>query len=246
MNLLDQMNPQTEFSNTTHHGVFDEDPSQTLVLLVDLKTSGRETYRYLHSQLSEMRERGYLSYWDGERFHSRAITIVGTGNTPFDSIIASTSYRDIFFDAPLEKFWEEPEPQPSPDAQVAGPAHVATQRRSLVVNGESADLSSAATTHLEPYDTSNSYYASTSFTASIGFVWRGRLSAHQLHLLRGQIQGAKRRGLRARYWDTPSWPRSLRNHVWHVLMREGADVLNVDDLKGAAVENWRAKAHQSW
>lgn len=51
--------------------------------------------------------------------------------------------------------------------------------------------------------------------------------------MRRQIQAAHGKGLKARYWDTPAWPKSLRNHIWDVLWREGADALNVDDLKGA-------------
>ena len=31
--------------------------------------------------------------------------MVGTGNTPFDLLISNTTYRDIFFDAPLDQLW---------------------------------------------------------------------------------------------------------------------------------------------
>jgi hypothetical protein len=30
----------------------------------------------------------------------------------------------------------------------------------------------------------------------------------------------------------------LRNHVWDVLVREGVDVLNVDDLRGVSKQVW--------
>jgi hypothetical protein len=33
----------------------------------------------------------------------------------------------------------------------------------------------------------------------------------------------------------------LRNHVWHILIREGVDILNVDDLRGATRRDWRRK-----
>ncbi|KXL45258.1 MAG: hypothetical protein FE78DRAFT_148574, partial [Acidomyces sp. 'richmondensis'] len=88
--------------------------------------------------------------------------------------------------------------------------------------------------------------SNTSFFLSVGYVWRGHLSPRQMDIIRGQIRGAKRRGLKVRYWDTPSWPISLRNHVWHVLVKEGADVLNVDDLAGAALEDWTVPVHNGW
>jgi hypothetical protein len=59
-----------------------------------------------------------------------------------------------------------------------------------------------------------------------------------MKIIRGQVRGAHRRGLKARYWNLPSWPLGLRNHVWDVLVREGVDVLNVDDLRGVSRIAW--------
>ena len=56
--------------------------------------------------------------------------------------------------------------------------------------------------------------------------------------IRGQITGARSRGLRARYWDTPAGPVGKRDHVWDILMREGDGSLNVDDLEAARQRNW--------
>ncbi|KAL8689835.1 MAG: hypothetical protein Q9218_004580 [Villophora microphyllina] len=83
------------------------------------------------------------------------------------------------------------------------------------------------------YSPSNSVYASSSFASTIGLTWLGQLSPSQIYKIRGQIKGAHDRGLKVRYWATPSWPKSLRNHVWDILLKEGVDVLKVDDLKGA-------------
>jgi hypothetical protein len=230
--LLDHINLQNDSSdvvvpnsgNASKHGVFDADPSQTLVLLVDLKTDGDETFRAVSRQLEPLREKNYLSYWDGEKTHNRAVTVVGTGNTPFEMVIENVQYRDIFMDAPLDQLWEAPQ-------KSSGPRNEVTDRM---------DVGAFA------YDTSNSYYASVSFLWSVGVAWRGRLSSHQLEIIRGQIQGAHRQGLKARYWDTPFWPVEQRNHIWRVLMEEGADILNVDDLRAAAVENWKAKVYHWW
>ncbi|KXT07072.1 hypothetical protein AC578_2399 [Pseudocercospora eumusae] len=235
VHLLDQMNPNSTFSpNTTGHGVFDEDPNQSLTLLVDFKTNGRDTYPYVHKQLEALREKDYLTYHDGNKLQKRAVTVVGTGNTPFDNILSSTTRRDIFFDAPLDKMWEAAESSEPPPP----PPTITFSRR-----GQQGNVGTDLVTSFDDFNATNSYYASVSFTKTLGFVWRGRLSARQMEIIRGQIRGAKRRGLKARYWDTPGWPINLRNHIWNVLMKEGADMLNVDDLKGAAVQNWIARTH---
>ncbi|KAK3708562.1 Altered inheritance of mitochondria protein 6 [Vermiconidia calcicola] len=222
--LLDRMNPRTEFNNSTDHGVFDEDPAQTFVLLVDFKTAGHELFPRVLQQLEPLRRKNYLSYWDGNKLVSRAVTVVGTGNTPFDLVLEYQDGRDIFFDAPIDEMWESGEAEGEQDDRVS--------KRGQGKTGTGLTHSPNA------FNVSNSYYASVSFKKSIGYLWRGRLSSEQLHLLRGQIRGAKRRGLQSRYWDTPSWPTSLRNHVWQVLLAEGADVLNVDDLRAAASLDW--------
>ncbi|RDW75533.1 hypothetical protein BP6252_06675 [Coleophoma cylindrospora] len=83
-------------------GVFDKSPNTTLVLLVDFKTDGKETFPYLMKQLEPLRQAGWLSYYDSTSLClvARPITVVGTGNTPF-SFIATNQTTDIFFDAPL-------------------------------------------------------------------------------------------------------------------------------------------------
>lgn len=101
--ILTRQNPTTEFYQGTNNGVFDTDPEQTLVLLVDIKTDGSETWPWVMKQLTPLRERGWLSYWADGQFHRGPITVVGTGNAPFDQIVRNSTYRDAFFDAPLDK-----------------------------------------------------------------------------------------------------------------------------------------------
>jgi hypothetical protein len=208
--ILNRTNPRTEFFNGTdsRHGVFDVDRGQSLTLLVDVKTDGATTWPHVVAQLEPLRERGWLSYvQDGVR-HDGPITVVGTGNTPFDRIIANSTYRDVFFDAPLHEMWEDPDK-----------------------DDDSIDSESLK------YNSTNSHYASVSFGRAIGSVLMD-FSEAQLRTLRGQLKGAHRRGLKARYWDLPAWPISLRNTVWHILMTEGMDMLNVDDLRSAARKEW--------
>ncbi|KAI1491203.1 hypothetical protein F5X96DRAFT_487480 [Biscogniauxia mediterranea] len=209
--LLERSNPQTEFYNDNRRGVFDADPDQTVALLVDLKTDGAQTWPEVLKQLEPLRSRNWLSYVEDGVVHKRQVTVIGTGNTPFDLLVQNTTYRDAFFDAPLSEMWEDPD---APD---------------------STPLSISNTTF--KYNPTNSFYASTSLKDAVGLIFAG-LSEAQLRIVRGQIKGAHRRGLKVRYWDTPSWPIGLRDKIWHTLMEEGADILNVDDLKSASQKKW--------
>jgi hypothetical protein len=102
--ILDRQNPSNEFGTAKSSGVFDEDAQQTLVLLVDIKTDPKETFRYVQSQIGALRDKGYLTYFNGKNVIKGPVTVVGTGNTPFELVVANNTYRDIFFDAPLQEF----------------------------------------------------------------------------------------------------------------------------------------------
>ncbi len=163
-----------------------------------------------------------------------AITVVGTGNTPFDLIIENHTYRDVFFDAPLDEMYEPAPSNPDNNAAAAPPSHKTTRGR-----GKSGTGAFDA----DSFNYTNSYYASVSMFADIGLPWTGGLTSGSLETIRGQIRGAKRRGLKARYWETPAWPTSLRNHIWKVLIDEGAEMLNVDDLQAVASLDWEHVGH---
>ncbi|KAF2873574.1 hypothetical protein BDV95DRAFT_627462 [Massariosphaeria phaeospora] len=235
--MLDGRNGENQFSTASDvkNGVFDTAPEQTLVLLVDFKNSGPEIYPVVADQLSALREKGYLSYWDGKSTTIGPVTVVATGNAPFDLITANMTYRDMFFDAPLDRLYEDAAATPS-----ASPSHSSSTTSS---SSSSSGQGTVGTSATSTFDASNSFYASVSFKTSIGLLWSAKLSASQLQLIRGQIQGAKRRGLKARYWDTPSWPVGVRNHVWEVLVREGVDYVNGDDLRGMAGVDWGVRRH---
>ncbi|KAH7377471.1 PLC-like phosphodiesterase [Cadophora sp. MPI-SDFR-AT-0126] len=249
--ILEHQNPHTEFYNGTNNGVFDVDPEQTLTLLIDVKTGGKETWPWVLKQLEPLRERGWLTSVEGETVHRRAVTVVGTGNTRFDVLTANETYRDVFFDAPLDTMWEpthstlslpgagnSPLSPPSPDIDIITPSEDIPSPSSSSSHSKDLGQGLSGTTPTSSFTNLNSYYASVSLRKSIGTIWRGRLSPKQLDIIRGQIRGAHRRGLKARYWDLPAWPLGLRDYVWEVLVKEGVDVLNVDDLRGVAGWRW--------
>lgn len=83
------------------------------------------------------------------------------------------------------------------------------------------------------YNTTNSYYASVSFKHSIGYFRSSGMGREQLLKVRKQIQKAHDLGLKTRYWETPTYPLEVRNKLWEVLLEEGIDLLNADDLDAA-------------
>lgn len=219
LDILAKQNPTTKFHphrDSPPNGVFDTDHAQTLILLIDFKTDGHSLWPYVHAQLDPLRQAGFLTTFDGTSVIEGPVTVVATGNAPFDLVMSNSTYRDIFFDAPLDRLGDE---GASSDQE----------------NGH--DASSNAPVGASSYNFTNSYYASTSFGAAIGTVW-SEPSSTQLERIRGQIKGAHDRGLKARYWETPAWPRGRRNHVWNILVAEGVDLLNVDDLQTATQGTW--------
>ncbi|PYH43487.1 uncharacterized protein BP01DRAFT_358478 [Aspergillus saccharolyticus JOP 1030-1] len=206
--------------NASPAGVFANDPGQSLVLLIDFKAEGEALWPRVVDELQPLREGGYLTHFNGSSIVERPLTIVVTGDAPFHRVVANRTYRDIFYDAPLDRLAEFP----SPGLETAGAAVAAA-----------ADVD---------YTRMNSHYASVNFRKSVGSLAGNRFSVDQLALIRSQIHEAHARGLKVRYWGTPGWPRGLRNHVWHVLVREGVDLINVDDLEEATRQDWRK--HRSW
>jgi hypothetical protein len=78
--------------------------------------------------------------------------------------------------------------------------------------------------------------ASTDFQAAFGTLSSDSdpvLSEAQINVMRHQIETAKQRGIGARYWGTPHYPKRQRDAVWRVLLREGVALLNADDLEAA-------------
>jgi hypothetical protein len=195
-NIFEQRNVSTASTSNKETGMFDADPNYTTILLIDFKSDGHKIWPVLQAQLKTLREKNWLTYYDGEALHQGPLTIVGTGNTPFELVQQNSTDRYIFYDAPLRTISQ---PQ---------------------------------------YNSTNSYYASTSFGAAIGRLWLGHITSKQETTMKQQIQAAEEKGLKSRYWDTPAWPVGMRAHVWGKLMELNVGMLNVDDLTSATRWNW--------
>lgn len=237
--ILDKQNPITSLHRTVDsppNGVWDTDPDQPVILLIDFKTDGAATWSAVVKDLEPLRERRYLTYFNGRDLVPGPVTVVGTGNTPFDLVTANSTYRDIFFDAPLDRL-------------VDGERHFESQATPYAKksNGLGQGLSGMpGAINAHTFNITNSYYASVSFKKAIGFPWPFHFSQHQMGLIRAQVRIAHRHGLKVRYWALPSWPRSLRNHVWRILAQEGVDMLNVDDLIAATKGDWNIRFLDWW
>lgn len=227
-------------------GVFSSDPDQPLVLLIDFKTPGQSTWRELQKQLKPLRDRNLLTYFNGTTIISGPVIVVGTGHAQFDDLTANDIYCDVFYDAPLELLADTSAKWPNPNR--AQPGTLGAYDRGIDRALEHDDHGSRGpqSGYIDSetpysYGPSNSYYASASFKQAIGHVWGSRLTQEQLQLIRAQVRGAHRLGLKARYWGVPAWPIGLRNHIWHILIREGVDMLSVDNLRQATTWDWRRK-----
>ncbi|THZ33527.1 hypothetical protein D6C90_08295 [Aureobasidium pullulans] len=224
--VLRIMNADSQVGNVStdsKQGVFSLDPGQTLVLLVDLKTSGHETYAKLDEQLQSLRDDQWLTHWNGTHRVERPITIVVSGHAPFGLIAANDSYRDIFFDAPLTSLASDGDPAaPTPTPGVYA-IH---------------DNSPGSGLLRYKYNPSNSWYASSDFKAAGGILSIFAITDPQIRSLAEHMRMAEARGLVPRYWGTPRWPRSLRDQIWEVLLQEGVGILNVDDLRAARKGSW--------
>ena len=237
LRILEQQNPITPFHRTISnppHGVFDTDPEQSLILLIDFKTDGATTWPAVEAQLQPFRDRGYLTYFNGTELVPGPITVVGTGNTPFNLVTANTTYRDIFFDAPLDKLVD------NESENLSGFPTWQTGGLGQGLSGMPESITA------ETFNLTNSYYASVSFKKAIGFPWPFHFSDKQMDLIRTHVRVAHQHGLKVRYWGLPGWPLSLRNHIWRILVQEGVDMLNVDDLVGATKGDWKIKIFDWW
>ncbi|KAL8708457.1 MAG: hypothetical protein Q9225_007599, partial [Loekoesia sp. 1 TL-2023] len=212
LDLMDRQNQETRFhqKGKALRGVFDTHPSQTLVLLIDFKNSSAELYAELLKQLLPLRQKGYLTHFNGTDIVKHPITVVGSGNAPFDLIAANKTYRDVFFDAPLDKLADLSHAWPNPNRisdhqkpanralfnrRIAGRQQPTNKAGDSTVNRTN---SAAPTTISDPnvFTWQNSYFGSTSFTSAIGNIEGSRLSQPQLQLLRAQIHGAHQKGLK--------------------------------------------------
>ncbi|KAI8962251.1 hypothetical protein F5Y11DRAFT_197677 [Daldinia sp. FL1419] len=87
-------------------GVYKANPGQSITLLVDFKTSDSNTLDAVVKALQPLRDGGYLSHLDGDKFVERQVTVVASGDAPFDRISSGDGVpdRDVFYDAHVDQW----------------------------------------------------------------------------------------------------------------------------------------------
>ena len=78
-------------------GLNRNDPLRTFMLVLDAGSSLPKVFPDLVSQLDILRQRGYLSHWDGARVARRAVTVVVTGEPVPNSDCSRSPYSDVFW-----------------------------------------------------------------------------------------------------------------------------------------------------
>lgn len=207
--ILNSTNDGFASTGAAPNGVFGKDPAQTLLLLIDFKTSGPDTYHKVSQQLAPLRDMGLLTTWNGTQRIERPITVVASGNVDFGMIQSNEHNRDIFFDAPLAALAHASDPVPAFDAHSAAAQNV----------------------YEYYYNPSNSYFASGSLKKSVGWKAMYWFGTDAVSTIREQVSSAHERGLTSRYWGHASFPPNIRDHTWELLLEEQIGMLNVDDLK---------------
>jgi hypothetical protein len=111
LQILEQKNAPADSNSVTQntslaglaHGIFDSNPETTMVLLLDFKSDSAELRPFVSKQLKPLRAKRWLTYSESttNTRHMGPITVVASGIAPFPLIVANTTYRDVFFDAPL-------------------------------------------------------------------------------------------------------------------------------------------------
>ncbi|KAL7623741.1 Altered inheritance of mitochondria protein 6 [Parahypoxylon ruwenzoriense] len=100
--ILDHNNGGKSGSN----GLYKAEPGRSITLLVDFKTSDTKTLDAVVKALQPLRDGGYLSRLENGKFVEKQVTVVASGNAPFDRINSGDGVpdRDVFYDAKVDQW----------------------------------------------------------------------------------------------------------------------------------------------
>ena len=111
-NVASILGNSTANNSSSPNGIFDTNPSTSVVLLIDIKTDEEITFPAVLEALNPLFQANYLTTWSPSAgLIERPITVVATGNTKFASIQSPRNLnpRTIFFDAPLSSLASDPD-----------------------------------------------------------------------------------------------------------------------------------------
>jgi hypothetical protein len=186
-------------------GIFDSDPEEALLLYIDVKNDPEKVFGLLQNHLQPFMEKGYLTTYNTETQQwSKGPLTVIASGDVPVAQISAMTLRNVFIDAPLA------------DLNL-----LVTQLHEL--------------NNTEPIS-SLSIMSSASLRAIAGSKGKsqGGLTTSEKESLKRAIDNAHDLGIQSRVWETPAWPLEQRDQVWRDLLKLGVDMINADDLQGAA------------
>ncbi|KAJ4244559.1 Altered inheritance of mitochondria protein 6 [Fusarium torreyae] len=195
--ILEMQNP----TKATRRGVYNRDPDQTLVLLIDQKKAGQAPFDKLNELLQPLRDLDFLTYWDGNERIMRPLTVVASGMARFEYVMGlNATHRDIFLDAQLCCLYgiDDDYSKPTYQYNQSNSYFASTWFSNARLYSRNSHLKDKSPADLDMYGT--------------------------------DVDRAKARGLLTRYWDTPSEPSNVRDVAWRWLIDSGVDLINMDDL----------------
>ncbi|GAA6056868.1 hypothetical protein JCM3770_005115 [Rhodotorula araucariae] len=101
-------------------------------------------------------------------------------------------------------------------------------RRDVFLDAPLEDIASAE------YTSEVSLMASTSFKRMFGWLDAWDVGPDKVEQIWALVEIARAKGIKTRFWETPSWPAFVRDDVWRGLVRAGVDWMNADDLQAAS------------
>ncbi|ODN84971.1 hypothetical protein L202_00815 [Cryptococcus amylolentus CBS 6039] len=189
------------------NGVYEDDPREEIVLMIDMKSDGDETWPHLQKALEPFLAKGYLTTYNttSRTLSPGPLTIVGTGNTPLHQVFYAP-LRYIFFDAPLVDL-HKPHHLP---ATPSGPAVTIEWSPSLSpIASSKFPLQYYLAAPPTPFPAYNPFLCNLQLTAAV---------AHE-------------KGIQSRWWGVLHKPGWARRRMWEVVWQSGVGVVNADELE---------------
>ena len=120
-NSPDTMRNRKVIGSSGFQGVYDTCPDTPLGLLIDVKSDGTTTLPVVLEQLQPLRDKGWLTYFNhtSQKVVQRPLIVIMSGRSVFKEVLAlplnatTMRFRDVFFDAPLDKLGDADKGKPA-------------------------------------------------------------------------------------------------------------------------------------
>ncbi|KAI9729094.1 MAG: Altered inheritance of mitochondria protein 6 [Chrysothrix sp. TS-e1954] len=233
-------------------GLFGRDPSQTFTLVISLdnpSSSAEFALAKLEEHLQPLHDAGRLTYHNETHLIPGPITIVASGNTPFNKILDCCHFgaaeRYVFYDAPLldiaRKHYEG-----KLNGELETRYLVRSQSRGI--QGRNGQDGEQYYKSPEIYTEKNSMLASANFRDAMGWTddtYVGvsepdmTLTQEQRYQLQLQVEAAHSQKLGVRYWGVPEGLAGLTESIWKGQNDAGVDMIAATDLATFNEGEWR-------